>query len=171
MPRGFAGPFDFAFNPHNSIRHLLTPADLVRHLKSVRAVLSRRGVYAVGVGLQPAEAEIFGEDVHAASRGTGPWRVRVTSVFQYFESPVAGPHRLERVVCITTVRRGERAAPGRQQQTTSSYDLLCLEPALWTACLRRAGMREVGIVDDDRVTDLPPGRTDYAYRILKPVSR
>lgn len=167
FPAGIGPPFDFAFIPHNSIRHLPTPEDVVRHLRAVRAVLRPSGAYAVGVGLQPQDVEIFGEDIHSASRGSGRSRLRVTSVFQYFESPASGPLRLERIVSITTIRRGDRR-PAVEVQSTSSYDLLCITPEMWRTCVQKSGLVEVAVVDDSQARPLPRERTDYAYRILRP---
>lgn len=163
-PRGLGPPFDVAFCPHNSIRHLATPADLTKHLRAVANVLVPRGVYIVGIGLQPLEAPIAGEDTHAARRGG----VQVSAVCQYFETPRhkrrRGPRR-ERVVTFTTVTSG-RGRTRRSRTIESSYDLLCVDPAMWKRCVRLAGLSELAVVDDDRAANLPPERTDYAYRIL-----
>lgn len=152
--------FGFAFCPHNSIRHLPTEEDLAQHLRAVSRVLASRGVYAVGLGLQPIDGPIAGEDVHQAARG----RTRVTGVFEYFEAPrVRGQPRRERVVSFTTVRRGRAIA-----EHASHYDLLCVDPAMWARCLRRAGFEEIGVVDDETARDLPPDRAAYAYRVIRP---
>lgn len=163
-PSRLKPPFGFVFCPHNSVRHLLSAADLRRHLRSVAAVLAPGGAYAVGIGLQRPDDPIQGEDVHRAARG----RVKITSVFQYFESPRRGPRgaRLERVVSFTTVGSGRR-----KRLIESAYDLLCVDPVLWQRCVRSAGLAELAVVDDERGKDLPAGRTDYAYRILVHASR
>lgn len=163
FPRGLGPPFDVAFSPHNSIRHCASPADLRRHLAAMAAVLRPRGIYAVGVGLQRPGEAIVGEDVHKARRGG----LVVHNVCQYFEAPPAGrahPRR-ERIVSFTTVTTG-RGAARRRRTIESSYDLLCIDPAMWRAALRSAGMVELAIVDDERGADLPADRTDYAYRVI-----
>jgi hypothetical protein len=171
-PAGFGGPFGFAFCPHNSLRHLGSARDLTAHLRAVAAVLAPGGVYAVGIGLQEPGGEIFGEDVYEAQRG----RTRVCAVFEYFEAPggggggggAAGSPRLERVVSHTTVHLGGgRGRKGRRSRTIlSSYDLLCVDPAMWAGCVRRAGLVEIAVVDDERAADVATGRSDYAYRVL-----
>lgn len=124
-------------------------------------LLVRGGIYAVGVELLPRSASIAGEDVHTARRG----RSRVSAVFEYFEAPpearARGP-RLERVVSFTTHRVGRRS-----RTIESSYDLLCIDPDMWRRTIAAAGFSEIAVVDDERARDLPPGRTAYAYRILR----
>lgn len=149
--------FDVAFCPHNSIRHLPTPADLTRHLRAVARVLKPRGIYIVGIGLQRQADAIAGEDIHRASRRG----VKVRSVFQYFDSPAPSPHRAERIVSFTTVKSA------RDSRTIeSAYDLLCIDPAMWRHVVVRAGLTELAVVDDARARDLPPSRTHYACRVL-----
>ncbi len=160
-PSALGAPYGFAFCPHNSLRHLPSAKDLTRHLRAVARVLTPRGVYAVGIGLQEPGEAIVGEDVHEARRG----RTRVSAVCQYFEAgrgPAShGSPRLERVVSHTTVRVGRRT-----RVIESVYDLLCIDAATWRGCVRAAGLVEVAVVDDRRAADLPGDRIDYAYRVL-----
>lgn len=162
-PRGLGPPFDVAFSPHNSIRHVASPAELRRHLSAMAAVLRPRGIYVVGVGLQAPGEPIVGEDVHKARRGG----LLVHNVCQYFEAPSArrSQPRRERIVSFTTVITGHGV--GRRRRTVeSSYDLLCIDPAMWRNAVRAARMVELGVVDDERGADLPADRTDYAYRVI-----
>lgn len=160
-PGGLGAPFGLAFCPHNSLRHLPSASDLTRHLRAVARVLSPRGVYAAGIGLQEPHQAIFGEDVHRARRG----RTRVSAVFEYFEGtpgPAAhGSPRRERVVSYTTVRVGRRS-----RVIESVYDLLCVDAGMWRRCVHAAGLVEIAVVDDLRAADLPGDRADYAYRVL-----
>lgn len=160
-PPSLAAPFGFAFCPHNSLRHLASVRDLARHFRAVARMLSPRGVYAVGIGLQDPDQAIFGEDVHEARRG----RMRVSAVFEYFETTagpsVHGSPRMERVVSHTSVRIGRRT-----RTIESVYDLLCIDAEMWRRCVRDAGMVELAVVDDERAADLPDVRIDYAYRVL-----
>lgn len=162
-PRGLGPPYDFAFSPHNSIRHVPTPGHLILHLKAVAAVLRTRGVYAVGLGLQHQGDPIAGEDVHRARRGG----LIVHNVCQYFETPGhrRGTPRRERIVSFTTVTSG-RGRVRRRRSIESVYDLLCIDPVMWRSALRAAGLCELAVVDDERAADLPPARMDYAYRVV-----
>ncbi len=156
---GTRARFDFAFCPHNSVRHLLTERDLARHITAVRRVLSPGGVYAVGVGLQDPDEPIDGEDLHSASRRG----LKVTELCQYFDALTRrGQERRERVVLHVTMERREGV-----RMVESWYDLLCVDPEMWRRCVAGAGMTEVAIVDDQRARDLPGDRLGYAYRVLK----
>ncbi|MCH2133125.1 MAG: class I SAM-dependent methyltransferase [Phycisphaerales bacterium] len=58
VPRG---PYDIAWCPINSIRHLPTPSDLVQHLQCVRRHVSDDGLYLVETDLQDQDGSL--EDV------------------------------------------------------------------------------------------------------------
>jgi SAM-dependent methyltransferase len=155
----------------NSVRHLPTEESIVSHLKSVSRVLSREGVYAVGVGLAAYGSEQESEDVWKGSRG----RCSVTQMVQYLPPPnlVVGdrgseiePMRNERVVSQLAI-----TTPSREVFISHTFSLRTYSAAEWEAVLRKAGMRVVGLVDefgDDLDWDWRSGTHGYAVFVLRP---
>ena len=84
---GRAESIDLAFCPVNSIRHLSTDADVIAHIRATLALLSPRGVYAIGIGLTAYGVEQPSEDVWTGARG----RCRVTQVVQYLPGAPGSP--------------------------------------------------------------------------------
>lgn len=155
-----------SFCPHNSVRHLASDVDMVRHLASMGRVLRRfGGIYFVGIGLI-GEGHQRGEEacetVFQGSR-RGTW-VREIIDFVLPAPGSRGPaSRREQAYKHLSVHdvRGER-------EFTSSYTLHTFTRRQWLAVVKRAGMIEQCVVgawgeafDDDRL--------HYAYRVLAPL--
>lgn len=171
---------DAAFCLHNSIRHMTTERDLFMHLRAVARVLSKRGVYAVGVELTPPEQMMTSESVFVASRAG----VRVREVFNYLppEDPfVAEP--METVMTHLEMSRERSAARGRSAKTRSrttddartngliaewstTYHLRCWSLEDWLRVVEKAGLREIGVFDSWGVP-LNPSYRRYALRVLQ----
>jgi len=155
----------------NSVRHLPTDEAMVGHLRSVKRVLSRDGVYAVGLGLAAYGCEQESEDVWKGSRG----RCSVTQMVQYLPPPnrviqdrgsEIEPQRNERVISQLAV-----AMPSREVFISHRFSLRTYDAGEWGAVLKRAGMRVVGLVDefgDDLDWDWQSGSPGYAVFVLRP---
>lgn len=150
------GPFDFAFCPINSIRHLPSNAAMVRHLVRVRELLAPGAVYAVGISLSKPEWEMPSEDVWEASRDG----VHVKQVVQYV--PPEDGSRAEKVFSVMYVH-----ADGRSRTIESAYDLRTYTLAQWHAVTKRAGMEIVATVNEEG-EDLDLRELGYQVSILRP---
>lgn len=148
------GPFDFAFCPINSIRHLPSDAAMVRHLVRVRELLAPDAVYAVGISLSKAEWEMPSEDVWEASRDG----VHVKQVVQYV--PPGDGSRVEKVFSVMHVN-----ASGRSRTIESAYDLRTYTLGQWHAITKRAGMEIVATVNEEG-EDLDVRELGYQVSIL-----
>lgn len=156
---GRSAGLDAAFCLDNSIRHLSSDAAMAEHLRAVRRVLSRTGVYIVGLGLRPEGGDSPSEHISLARRRG----VTVHSVANFLppeESATGRAARMERCFIHTTV-----SARGASHEHLSRYGLRTWTPEQWKRAVRAGGMREIGVVDD-RARDLGEGRTGYAYRVL-----
>lgn len=159
---------DFAFCPHNSLRHLGTADDLLRHLRCIRRTLNPRGVYAVGIELNgPATrtdtgeqpAQFPSEAVYTARRSGKRFR----QVFEYLPPP--GPDDpFETVITWAEVERGPMTRPMREE-FASTYRLRAWTLREWHAMLDRAGLREIGVVDSHG-RPLAEDRLLYAFRVV-----
>ena len=147
-------PFDAAFIPINSIRHLPSDTAMIDHLRQVRSVLRPGGVYLVGLSLCAYGLESETEDVWRGRRGG----VSVSQVVQYL--PPAGSrdsHRNERVVShMTVIRRGHEPVHVDSAYVLRGYDL-----AQWRAITARAGMPIVGCVASDGRRECRPAEPGY----------
>ena len=155
-------PVDMAFCLHNSVRHLHTEADLLSHLRSVRRVLSKRGVYAVGLELTPPEQMFMSEAVFTGRRGS----LHVREVFSYLPPDDARAEMpLETVHIYLELEKRTRAAVDRRE-IGSTYRLRCWSVEAWERLVRRAGMESVSTVDSAG-RDMPAGYNRYAIRVLR----
>lgn len=152
---GDAGRFAFAFNLVNTIRHLMTDADLHAHLRGVYEALAPGGVYAVGVNTSLPGIEHPSEDVWTGARG----RLRVRQVIQYLPPERGG--RTETVISHMTI-----TTPTREREVNSTYALRCYTPSQWLAAVRRAGFTPFGTADEDGEPWVP-GETMYAIHVLR----
>ncbi len=144
-----------AFNPINSVRHLMSDAAMLAHLEQVSIALRRGGVYALGLSTCAYGLECESEDVWSARRGG----TRVRQVVQYL--PPEG-NRRERVISHIDVEtaRGSRSID-------SAYELRSYSREQWRRLIGRSAMRVVGIVDEDgREMDEPV--FGYAVYVLAP---
>lgn len=153
-----AGSVGLAFCPINSIRHVASDAEMLRHLKLVRRSLAPGGIYAVGMSLSAYGLEAPTEDVWSGSRRG----VRVKQIVSY--TPAAGGtnrfDRAERVDSVLEIRQG-----GRVEIRSSSYSLLSYSREQWETVINRSGMRTIGMVNEFAST-FDPGRIGYAIWLL-----
>lgn len=155
---GRVGKVGLAFCPINSIRHVASDAEMVRHLKRVKSCLHPEGVYVVGISLSAYGLEMPTEDVWTGSRRG----VRVKQVVSFI--PASGDRtareRAEQVHSVLEIRKG-RAVETR----SSSYTLLSYSREQWEAVIRRAGLRVIARTQEQgRVYD--PGAIGYALWVM-----
>jgi len=147
----------FAFNLINTFRHLESDAAALAHLRAVRGVLARGGVYALGVSLSGYGNEFPSEDVWEARRG----KVHVRQVAQY-TPPASRRQRFEQVHNVVVIQR-----PNRDDEVqTSSYRLRTYNRAQFEALIERAGFEVAGHVDDAG-RDAPIVEPGYGIWILE----
>jgi hypothetical protein len=152
------GRVGLAFCPINSIRHVASDAEMVRHLKRVKSCLHPQGVYVVGISLSAYGLEMPTEDIWTGSRGG----VRVKQVVSFIPASGDGTarERAEQVHSVLEIRKG-RAVETR----SSSYTLLSYSREQWEAVIRRAGLRVIARTQEQgRVYD--PGAIGYALWVL-----
>lgn len=134
--------FDGALNPINSIRHLLTDAQMLAHLECVGQALQPDGVYLVGVELidpNPAHWQPS-EDVWTGKRGG----LSVSQLVNFLPpGSHAGMPRRERVVSTITVMQRARGGAAVTRQIDSQYQLRTYTPAQWSTLLRKCGWESV----------------------------
>jgi len=150
-----AGRCAFAFNLVNTIRHLMTDAELHAHLRSVHDALAPGGVYAVGINTSLPGIEHPSEDVWVGTRG----RLRVRQVIQYL--PPEPGSRTETVISHMTI-----TTPTREREMNSTYALRCYTPSQWRAAVRKAGFTPFGTADEHG-EPWTPGETMYAIHVLR----
>lgn len=146
---------DFAFNLHNSIRHLPSDAAMLAHFSEMARVLRRGGAYAVGISLTRYGAEEPEEDVWEGTRG----RLRAKQLLQYL--PPAGRGRFEHVVSHVRIER-----PAGVTQHDSTYDLRCYDLAQWRRVIARSPFRIVATVNGHGAR-IERGHVPYGIDILK----
>jgi len=152
-----------AFNTINTIRHLGSDEDLLRHFELIAASLDPAGLYAVGLSLTAYGLEPPTEDVWKAARG----RLRVTQVVNYLPpegdgSREAGRGRAEQVYSHVTVER-----PSGTQEIVDRYALRTYSRAQWVGVLERSALRLEWVTDERGVPmDLP--ESGYRMYLLRP---
>lgn len=153
-----AGSVGLAFCPINSIRHVASDAELVRHFRMIRRALAPGGVYAVGISLSVYGAEGPTEDVWKGTRKG----ISVKQVVSYTPSPgrVTARERAERVVSVLEIRRGKKT-----EIRSGSYDLLSFSREQWERAIGRSGLRVIGIVNES-ARRFDPGKLGYAIWLL-----
>lgn len=156
-----AGSIGLAFCPINSVRHVRSDREMVRHLRAVRDVMHPCGVYVVGLSLSAYGLEAPSEDVWTATRREGASRVRVRQVVSYTPAPGGrGRGRQELVHSVLEITRGRRV-----EVRGSSYTLHAFSRAQWEGVVRRAGLRLIASVDEAG-RDHDPGLLGYAQFVL-----
>ncbi|MBX3390658.1 MAG: class I SAM-dependent methyltransferase [Phycisphaeraceae bacterium] len=147
-----------AFCPINSIRHVASDAELVRHLRMIRRVLAPGGVYAVGISLSVYGAEAPTEDIWKSSRRG----ISVKQIVNY--TPAAGRktarERAERVDSVLEIRRGNKT-----EIRSASYSLLSFSREQWENAVARSGLVVIGIVNESAAR-FDPGAIGYAIWLL-----
>lgn len=133
--RGFPAPrpaCHAAFNPINSIRHLLSDAAMLAHFAAIGRSLRPGGIYIVGIELIDRETQQTTEDVWSGKRG----KLSVHQLISYLTPDLHGGHiRREQVVSSITVSHA--GIPVRQIDST--YWLRTYTPGEWSALLQKAG--------------------------------
>lgn len=160
------GPFDLAFCPDNSVRHLKSDRDLAMHLRSTVALLKPGGVYLVGIGLLNDQGEDPVEQIWHAKRG----RTTVRQLIEFIPPDSAaiargGPAaRRELAMSVISV-----SSPGREEDIRSKYPLRTYTLKQWQAVLRRAAVQEIAVLTTDgrKVIKHPETRRQYAFRALR----
>ncbi len=157
---------DLAFCPVNSIRHLMTDADVISHLRATMSVLTSNGLYAVGIGLTEYGIEQSSEDIWEGARG----QCKITQVVQYLPGDCGSrDERIERVVSHLTIM-----TPTEETHVDHTYQLRRYDTKQWRSILRRAGLDVVGLVDEAGATLDGPIELDgsgYAIYLLRPQAR
>lgn len=146
---------DFAFNLHNSIRHLPSDSAMLAHFSQMARVLRRGGAYAVGISLTHYGGEEPEEDFWEGTRGG----LRVQQLIQYL--PPAGRRRFEHVVSHVRIERASGVT-----QHDSTYDLRCYDLAQWRRLIARSPFRIVATVNGHG-TPIERGAVPYGIDILK----
>ncbi len=157
-PKIKAGSVGLAFCPINSIRHVSSDAEMVRHLKMIRRSLAPAGIYAVGISLSAYGLEAPTEDIWSGARKG----VIVKQVVNY--TPAAGADgraaRGERVDSVLEITRGRHT-----EIRSSSYSLFSYSREQWENVIQRSGLHVIGMVNEF-ATKFDPGRIGYAIWLL-----
>jgi len=152
------GSIGLAFCLINSIRHVASDAEMIRHLKLMRRVLAPSGVYAVGISLSAYGLEAPTEDVWTGTRRG----ISIKQVVSY--TPAQGgsrpSERGERVDNVLEIRRGSRT-----EIRSSSYTLFSYSREQWENVINRSGLRVIGMVNEF-ASKFDPGRIGYAIWLL-----
>jgi hypothetical protein len=129
----------FAFNPVNTLRHLASDAELVRHLCQVAEVLAPGALYVVGLSLVDYDWLFPDEDTWIGVRGG----CRVTQLVNYLPpEPGTARARRETVISHLTVAR-----PRGDEHFDDAYDLHCCDEREWQRVLRQARAERVATCD------------------------
>jgi SAM-dependent methyltransferase len=133
---------DFAFNLHNTIRHLESDTAVLRHFDEMARALRPNGLYAVGISLSQYGIDAVEEDVWVGRRG----RCTIRQLVQYLPpgTPEHGPgrQRVERVVSHVAVER-----PRGVEHYDSVYELRCYDTGQWKRLLQRSPLQRLATVD------------------------
>ncbi|MBZ0172428.1 MAG: class I SAM-dependent methyltransferase [Phycisphaerales bacterium] len=149
------GSIDFAFNTINTIRHLMTDADMLTHLGQIHRVLRAGGVYAVGLSTCLYGCEQPTEDTWSARRG----RVGVSQTVQYV--PPTGPRggaRVERVFSHVVIER-----PAGVTHSDSTYRLRTYSLNQWISLIQRSPLEWIETADH---AGSPIEPTESGYRLF-----
>lgn len=146
---------DVAFNPVNSIRHLMSAAEVRRHLVETARVLKPGGLYLVGISLSLYGEEDPSEDEWLGRRGS----CTVRQLVQYL--PPERDTRQETVISHIEVER-----PGGIEVLDSTYLLRSYDARQWAATWRDTGFERMGAVTDKGV-DVPDFPVNYQIEVLR----
>jgi len=151
------GRVDFAFCLINTIRHLESDADMLRHLRAMASALRPGAVYAVGLSTTAYGLESPSEDVWEGRRGA----CHVKQIVEYFP-PTRRTNRFEDVFSHLVITRGKSQ---QEEHRDHAYRLRCFSAEQWTRLVRRAGLR-LEAITDDRGDPHTPGLYGYALYLL-----
>lgn len=150
-----------AFNLINTIRHVQSDAEMLRHFDMIARALRPGGAYIVGLSLSLYGFESPTEDVWTGSRGT----TKVTQVVQYLPPDGDGSTRQgreERVISHLTTRSGNRT-----RHLDSTYVLRTYSLNQWHRLIARSPLHIAGLVDQDGI-EMQESPLGYAVYILTP---
>lgn len=155
------GVADAAFNPINSVRHLMTDKAVLAHLACVKRALRPGGVYVVGIEVNPPGVAQPSEDV---------WKGRVAGlrVHQFVSYiPGQGRSRRETAVSHKTVNEGH-GRERRERHIDSVYYLRTYTKGQWERLLRLGGWRvEACYGPTGRAKGFEP--IGYCLQVLRPM--
>ncbi len=130
---------DFAFNPVNSLRHLLCDRDLLDHLDQMAQVLKPGAVYVVGISFTDYAWLLPEEDLWEGRRG----KCHVSQLVNYLPpTPGTALGRTERVLSHLTVTR-----PSTVTHFDDSYQLRTYDTAQWDALIAKSPLQTAGSFD------------------------
>ncbi len=147
-------PFDVAFCPVNSLRHLRDDRAVLAHFEQIAALLAPDGVYLVGLDLHDSECRPD-EDVWESARG----RLRVRQAIQYL--PPEGRARVEQVVISMMVMR-----PRGTEYRNCTYPLRTYTEAQWSDLLDRSALRRTAVCDASGRPREGTARLPYQLEVL-----
>ncbi|HED54137.1 MAG TPA: class I SAM-dependent methyltransferase [Phycisphaerales bacterium] len=127
-----------AFNLINTIRHLESDDDLLRHFDQIASVLHPGGVYVVGLSLTLYGHEMPSEDVWEGARG----RCKVSQFIHYTPPTDRDGDRLEQIYSHLTVSR-----PSGKTEIPSCYALRAYDEAQWRRAIDRSPLRVIETLD------------------------
>lgn len=152
------GSVDLAFITVNSLRHLGSDKDMLRHFAQVRDLLRPGGLYIVGISLTDYAWLWPDEDLWTAARGP----CRVSQLINWLPPEPGTPRgRLERALSHLTVTR-----PGGTTHLDDAYDLRCYDERQWARLVAASALRRAGSFDA-RGRPLPPGTWPYQLEALR----
>ncbi len=157
LPRGWQ-QFDFAFNPINTIRHLESDESMLAHLREVRSVLRKGGVYLVGLSLSAPPYEQPSEDIWEGTRGG----CHVKQLVSYLppESPRVRKEQVLSHLTITT--------PTGTRYADSTYWLRTYTLRQWRTLVKTSGM-ELTDTFDETGEQTKPAEPGYCLFALRPI--
>ncbi len=136
-PRGMdKGSFGFAFNPWNTIRHLMDDDAILAHLNVTARSLTPDGFYVVGLSLTDPNGAVHEEDVWTATRG----QCQVTQVVNYL--PPEADERIEQVLSHLTV-----TTPDGETHHDTIDQLRTYTSAEWDVILEQSAMTRTASLD------------------------
>ncbi|MEM1072331.1 MAG: class I SAM-dependent methyltransferase [Planctomycetota bacterium] len=150
------GSIGVAFNLINTVRHLGTDRDVLRHFDEVARCLDTRGVYAVGISLTVFGLEPPSEDHWMGRRG----RCEVVQHIQYMPPLDPMGDRREQVYSHVTVTR-----PSGETHQPSNYWLRAYDLDQWRDVIDRSCLTVRGVVDAEGVP-CEPTAPGYAIWVL-----
>lgn len=164
-----SGPFDAAFCPINSIRHLGSDRAMLAHLGCVRRALRAGGVYIVGLEVADPRCAAPTEDVWIG-------RERGLHVHQFVSYIPAAPRsRREVVHSHLTVTRREPGGSKRERASRSTaatvehrdsrYALRTYTLAQWLGLIARAGWKVQHVCEADGL-EIEPKPIGYQLWVL-----
>ena len=149
-------PFDVAFCPVNSLRHLRDDRAVLAHFEQIAGLLASGGVYLVGLDLHDSD-HVPDEDVWESARG----RLRVRQVVQYL--PPEGRERVEQVIISMVVMR-----PRGTEYRNAAYPLRTYTEEQWSRLVGRSALRRIAVCDANGRPREGTARLPYQLEVLAP---